>query len=397
MPPLPLDSVPLSARMTELAAVLTLLGLPALAIALISLRLTLKRRAMRAYRETLLAPYERLPHDCFRHAGQVFRLLVDPNPLFGRDFSVRLSTFVNSTLEFEVRVARNVPTKTPQRLASDPFYGPLVLDTPAPDETIEHLMAVKPTLARVLPSRWRAYSKVHCEVVLSANPTTPRDLGVDLEALAALAAVPAARRPSGGTWTIRSGFERDVPLWHWKPDQRARLPEGTRRWCVSAWYDNAYLNLALAKFLWRLGDVRVITMEHDLWFLEHAFGRTLPVKDCLAELTPEMAVAGDQWLDGELVSGLVAGAAPEAFRGAIKFTLHDRALTAGARLTARRLFDDEFSWFSGEYEILSASISDEALRSAFRETAEEFHAEVKEIDRPFSFKLLKEDRLEMSL
>ncbi len=373
-----------------------IVGLPLAAIGMVALRLRAKRRAVDAHVKRLLAPYERLPHDCFRADGRVFRLVADTNPLFSRDVSLRLSTFVPSSLEFEIREARNVPTKTPQKLAGDPFYRGLVLDAPSPDEAVAHLLDAKEPLAAVLPSRWRAYSKLHCEVVLSANARTHDDLAPDLRALAALAALPASRAPRGGTWTIRRGFEEHMPAWHWKPDQRARLAPDARRWCVSAWYDNAYLNAALARFFWSLGDVRVVTLERDLWFLEHAFDRAFAVRNNQVELTPDAAVAGDQWLDGELAGLLVAGTAPDAFAGAIKFTLLDRALASGARFFARRLFDDEFSWFSGEYEIVSDALSDDDVTAAFEKTAGEFGAAVKEIERPFSFKLLKEDRLDLS-
>lgn len=378
---------------------LCVVGLPLAVIGIVALRIRAKRRAVDALVDRLLAPYERLPHDCFRANGRVFRLVADTNPLFSRDASLRLSTFAPTTLELEIRAARNVPTKTPQKLADDPYYRRYVLDAPSADEAVAHLLAVKETVARILPSRWGAYSKIHCETVLSANKATHGDLAPDLPVLAALAAAPAAREPRGGTWTLRRGFEPHVPAWHWKPEQRARLPQRASRWCVSAWYDNAYLNRALARFLWSLGDVRVVTTENDLWFLEHAFGRPFPVRDLQVELAPDAAVAGDQWLDGELVGGLVAGAAPDAFARAIKFTLHDRsldALNAGARFIARRLFDDEFSWFSGEYEIVSAVLTDDDVASAFEKAADEFGAAVKEIDRPFSFKLLKEDRLDLA-
>ncbi len=376
--------------MTKLLVLLFLVGLPAIAIGAIILRIRMKRVRAEGLAALLTAGHERLPHDCFRALGRVFRLQVDLNPLFSRDFGLRLSTFADTTLEFEIRAARNVPTKTPQKLAGDPFYRRFVLDTLAPEESVEHLLAVKETLARVFPSRWGAYSKYHCEVVLSANAATHESVELDLPALAALAAVPAARRPTGGTWTIREGWEPQLPAWHWRPDQRARLPEGVRRWCVSAWYDNAYLNLPLAKFLWSLAGLRVVTLS-DLWFLERAFGRPVPVSGNLVELTPEMAVAADQWTDGEFFLGAVTDG---DFAGAIKFNVHDRAI--GARVYVRRLFDDEFSWFSGEYEILSAALTDREVRDAFGKAAEEAGAAVKEIERPFSFKLLKEDRLDLS-
>ncbi len=382
--------------MTGYLTLFFLVALPIATLLLVAGRIVSKRKRVDARVAMLLAPFEKLPHGCFRHDGRVYRLLADVNPVFSRGFNLRLSTFAPTTLDFEIRAARNVPTKTPQKLAEDRFYKRFVLDSPAPDEAVEHLLAAKDTLARAFPSRWGAYSKYQCELVLSANTAVHEDLAPDLAALTALAAVPAERRPRGGTWTIREGFEEHLPAWHWKPEQRARLPDGTRRWCVSAWYDNAYLNRAICSFLWTLGDMRVVTLESDLWFLEHAFGRAFPVVDNIVQLTPEMAVAADQWLDGDFFAAAVAGVSAEAFHGAIKFDIHDHAIAAKPDVYVRRLFDDEFSWFSGEYEIVSATLSDDQVRSAFEASAKEHEAVVKQIERPFSFKLLKEDRLDLS-
>jgi hypothetical protein len=86
------------------------------------------------------------------------------------------------------------------------------------------------------------------------------------------------------------------------------------------------------------------------------------------------------------------------FAAETRFRFHDAAIYLLPRLEfyARRLYDDEFSWFSGEYEIVSARLEEDAVRAALEEVAKEFGASVKTIERPFSFKLLKDDRLDLS-
>lgn len=147
-----------------------------------------------------------------------------------------------------------------------------------------------------------------------------------------------------------------------------------------------------------------LTPAESLSFIEEGFGKPAAVQGHLVELAPDMAVAADQYLDGEFFSGLLVplpgeeAAVRERFARETRFRFHDAAVDLLPRLAfyARRLYDDEFSWFSGEYEIVSAHLDDSAVRAALEETAAESGATVKEIERPFSFKLLRDDRLDLS-
>ncbi|HEY3225942.1 MAG TPA: hypothetical protein VGK61_02965 [Planctomycetota bacterium] len=404
--------------MTGALFLLLILGIPAAAAAAVALRIQSKRQARDRFVESLglrLAGIgaEGFAGGRFRRGGRTFRLAADINPLFSNQFDLRLSTFCDSVLEFEIRRARNVPVPLPEPLRSDALFRGCALDAPSPTEPARYLSSVRESLARSFPERWGAFSKMHCELVLSANRFAPGawdDAGLrgDLETLAALAAVPAWREPKGGTWTFREGFEPRQAGWHWKPEQKARLPEGTRRWCVSCWSDNAYLNRPLIRFFRTLAgpaSTLWLTPAEDLGFLEEGFGRRAQAQGHLAELDPpEMAVAADQYLDGEFFAGLLA-AAPDRLDGIRKrfaaetrFRFHDAAidLLPGLRFYARRLYDDEFSWFSGEYEIVSATLEEHEVRGALDSVAKEFGAVVKEIERPFSFKLLRDDRLDLS-
>jgi hypothetical protein len=246
---------------------LLILGLPiASAIAVV-----LRVRSKRAARDRFVAALgprlaaigaEGFDDGHFRYGGRAFRFAADINPLFSSSFDLRLSTFCDSVLEFEIRRARNVPAALPEALRSDALFRGCALDAPSAEEPARYLAAMRDKLAGSFPRRWAAFSKMHCELVLSANRFAPEawdgaEARGDLEALAAMASVPAWREPKGGTWTYRTGFERHIAEWHWKADQRARLPEGARRWLVSAWVDNAYLNRPLIRFFRKLaGPVR---------------------------------------------------------------------------------------------------------------------------------------------
>ncbi|MBI4566030.1 MAG: hypothetical protein HY716_15190 [Planctomycetes bacterium] len=404
--------------MKGLLPALLVIGLPAIAIVAVMLRAAAKRRArqrlwreIRARLNALGAVEER--GAAFRWNQRVYTLTISLNPIFSSSFDVRLSTFCDSVLEFEVRKARHVPLPLPEPLRVEPRFRGCALDAPSTQEPTEYLLTVKEPLGRVFPERWNAFSKMHCELVLSANRFRPEawneeSIRTDLEALAEMAKVPAWRRVHGGAWTYREGFEPKVDPWHWKPEQRARLPEGSKRWGVSCWYDNAYLNRALTRFLGRLaGTCRIlwVTSAGDLSFLEHGFERPAAVKHHLVELdSPDMAIAADQYLDGEFFSGAMAleeddhSLAAARFGPAARLQFHDAAIDLLPRLRFyfRRLYDDEFPWFSGEYEIFSARLRDGEVREALEATAEEFGARVQDIDRPFSFKLLREDRLDIS-
>jgi hypothetical protein len=195
-----------------------------------------------------------------------------------------------------------------------------------------------------------------------------------------------------------------VPQWHWRVDQRAALPESVRREAVSYWRENSYLNDGLVRLFERLAGGRrmfVLTAAEHLDFLELAFGKPVRRHGALVEVDdPRMLVAADQYLDGEFFAGLlVADGVPAGFEHVPRHAFHDAAVAALPRVYfyARRLFDDEFSWFSGEYEILSMRLAEDEVRKALDVLAFELHADLKDIDRRFSFKLIRDElKLEMT-
>ena len=106
---------------------------------------------------------------------------------------------------------------------------------------------------------------------------------------------------------------------------------------------------------------------------------------------PDMPVAADLLTDGEFFGGLlVAKDLPEGFESEQmpKVGFHDAAIKAFRKCDfyARRLFDDEFSWFSGEYEIVSARPLD--VRGVLSRIATDIGAQVMDIDRRFNKRIV---------
>ena len=182
-----------------------------------------------------------------------------------------------------------------------------------------------------------------------------------------------------------------MPQWHWRHDQRPRLPKDVKRYCFSYWQDSPLLNPPILRVLGELsgsGRGFFISSTEDLRFLEYGFDRRdLACWGALLELkNPDMPVAADLLTDGEFFGGLlVAKDLPPGFESEQmpKVQFHDAAIKVLRKCDfyARRLFDDEFSWFSGEYEIVSAYPLD--VRGAIEKVARELGAQVMDIDRRF--------------
>jgi len=342
-------------------AVCVLLGLPLLALLAGWLRLKKKELARDAYLDEVgarlrAAGLEPLGWGVYRLEGKFVKVEAGTNPLLSRRFSVRIAAWSDTVHEFELR-----------RGAKPPYefegFAPLL-------------------------ERWDSAGKFNLECYAAGVRSDP-ELLPDLKLLAGLAGQPLAKPCRGKTFTVREGFEAKVPQWHWRHDQRPRLPDGTHRWCVSYWHGDPYLNAGLMKLFEALAGTRrkfYISDAEDLSFAEYAFGRRgLDVHGTLVELPHAAAAIGaDRTLDGEFFGGLLAaGEVPAGWDDVPRYRFHDRAIDSirQVHFYARRLFDEEFSWYSGEYEILSVHPLD--VRGALTRVAEELGAQVLEIDRRF--------------
>ncbi|HEU4334293.1 MAG TPA: hypothetical protein VFT32_07335, partial [Candidatus Eisenbacteria bacterium] len=112
-----------------------ILGIPAAAAIAVALRIRSKRAARDRFLAAL-APRlaaigaEPLEDGRIRYGGRAFRFAADTNPLFSSSFDLRLSTFCDSVLEFEIRRARHVPV-LPEALRADPLFRGCALDAPS--------------------------------------------------------------------------------------------------------------------------------------------------------------------------------------------------------------------------------------------------------------------------
>jgi len=318
----------------------------------------LARYLAEAQDELKTAGAEPLGEGFFQWNGRGGKIDASPNPLFRRGFSVRVAAWSDTVHEFELQRGRPVPAEFER-------FSPLL-------------------------ERWDSAGKMVTECYAAGVTESPR-LSTTFRTLLDLSTLPLAKTWRGGTFTYREGFEEKVPQWHWRHDQRPRLPKTVNRYCFSYWQDSPLLNPVILRVLWELsGSSRryFITPVDDLRFLEYGFGRReLDRRGALVELMkPDMPVAADLLTDGEFFGGLLAAKElPPGFESEDlpKVRVHDAAIQVlkSCDFYARRLFDDEFAWFSGEYEIVSTSSLD--VRGVLAKVAADVGGQVMDIDRRF--------------
>jgi hypothetical protein len=341
---------------------------PGMIAALIWFRLRAKDRLRDGYlaavREDLQAAgFEPVGDNIFRRGDRGATVEASTNPLFGRGFSVRLAAWSGTIHEFELRRGKPVPPEF------DAF--------------------------RPLLTRWDSAGKMYVDCYAAGITGDPR-VSADVTALLEIAKIPLAKTYRGGTFTYREGFEAKIPQWHWRHDQRPKLPKDVHRYCFSYWHDGPLLNPVVMRVLWELAGAShryILSDTEDLRFLEYAFeSRDLIRRGALLELLkPEMPVAADLRTDGEFFGGLlVAKDLPPGFEkeDLPRTKFHDTAIPVLGQVDfySRRLYDDEFSWFSGEYEIISIAPLD--VRGTISEIAREIGAQVMDIDRRFHKRLV---------
>jgi hypothetical protein len=341
---------------------------PALVFAVVGFRIRTKNARLKeflgAVREHLRdAGFEPLGDDIFRKGGRGATVEASTNPLFGRGFSLRLAAWSGTIHELELRRGRPVPPE---------------------------FEAFRPLL-----SRWDSAGKMFVDCYAAGVTENPR-VSEDLTALMEIARLPISKVYRGGTFTYREGFEDKIPQWQWRHDQRPKLPPNVHRYCFSYWQDGPLLNPVIMRVLWELsGDAHryILSDTEDLRFLEFAFERRdIASWGALLELMkPEMPVAADLRTDGEFFGGMFAAKElPDGFEreGLPRTKFHDAALKVLRKVDfyARRLYDDEFAWFSGEYEIVSIPPLD--VRGVISRIASEIGAQVMDIDRRFHKRLV---------
>ena len=353
----------------RLTGIAVLVLLPVAAIAATWLRRRWKEKAMEPFTGEVqkvftAAGWEPMGHGRYRRDMRGFKFELSTNPLFARGFTLRLAAWSSTIHEFELKRGRPVPGEFTA-------YAPLL-------------------------ERWASAGKMFTECYAAGVVEGP-PAAEDIELLAGLARQPLEKTWRGGTFTIREGWEKGVPQWHWRHDQRPKLPRDASRFCVSYWNESPLLNPPLLRLFTRLaGDAPMYYLSdtEDLSFLQYAFERRdLACRGALLELkNPAMPVAADLHTDGGFFGGLlVARELPEGFEveGMPSRLFHDAAIKVLRKcfLYARRLWDDEFAWYSGEYEIVSAYPVD--VRGAVTALAAEMGAQVLEIDRRFHKRIVR--------
>jgi len=343
---------------------LVLVVLPAFIFGIVWLRIRVKEKLKEKYywdmvKDLREAGIEPVDYGIFRGG----KIDISLNPLFARGFTVRVAAWSTTIHDQELQRGKPVPPEFEK---------------------------FKPLLAR-----WPTAGKMVTECYAAGVTDDPK-LSSTFKELLELSKVPLSKPCRGGTFTYREGFEQTVPQWHWRHDQRPKLPKDVQRYCFSYWNDSPLLNPILMRVLWELSaDSRrfFISSTEDLRFLEHGFSRQdIACWGALLELKdPAMPVAADLLTDGEFFGGLLAARdLPAGFESEDmpKVRFHDAAINVFRKCDfyARRLYDDENSWFSGEYEIVSTRPLD--VRGTLSRIATEIGAQVMDIDRRFNKRIV---------
>jgi hypothetical protein len=325
--------------------------------------------------------------------GRKFQVEAEPPKVLGRSHELTVAMFTDQAHEFYLRRAGGLPGHP---MADDEFYRNYSIEGRLGPPLDRYLKTpqVREILSRVLPGRWRTFAKAFVVIYFSGNEfdarrVDARELGLAFKALRALD-LPIEDPPGGGTLTFRSGFEADVPPWHWTAEAVRELPPNVKRAVVSYYRDNAYLNVVLVDLFRHLaGASRKIFLSdrHDLGFLRHAYGDAVRLEGGRLETDRlDAPAAADQYLDGGFFSGFVA-----VDSDVPKDPL--RSL-ADVKFCVRRLLDDEASWFSGEYEILSVHLTEEEIAQALEKIALKYDAGILPLERRFTVKLFRDERFE---
>lgn len=348
--------------------------------------------------------------------GRRHELWIEPPTLLSDNLYLRVSLYTPRIFEFTVKQAQGVEAPAIADFRDDPLYRGYDMQSPNPQELrafLDH-PRTRRIFEAAVAGRWKILEQRALRLSLEDNlihdsRIDAAELAVALRALRALDQAPPApiARTSGGVFTFRFGFEPDVPPWHWPIDELRKLPRRVRRFAVSYWRDGPLLNDGLTALLVELCGPDAlpwfVTDLADVSFVEHAFGRVFERRGAIFESRHAEAVAAaDRFTDGAFFQGLACVRSPEkasAFEGARRHQFHELAASRldGLRLWARRLLDDEASWYSGEIEILTLELDEGAVREAVERAARRHAATVTEIDRRFSIKLFRDESFEYSI
>lgn len=343
----------------------------------------------------------------FEFEGRRFQVEVEAPGLLGGPLGLTVALFTERVHEFYVRRAGGLPLHP---LPEDEFYRDYSIEGRLGPRLEEYLLRpdVKEVLRRAMAGRWRTFGKAFVILYFSGNEfdstrLDAAELKLALKSLKHLD-LPIDDPLRGGAFTFRSGFEADVPPWHWSAEAVRALPPDVTRAVVSYYHDNPCLNEGLVDFFYELaGNARkVFVSDHEsLGFLRSAFGDAVRQEGTLIETDRrDVPPAADQYLDGGFFAAFFAvdGPLPASLKGLQRFALHDAAVRElpNLRFYVRRLLDDEASWFSGEYEILSTKLDARDFAAVLEKLAPRYGAKIMPLERRFTLKVFRDEKFEYS-
>lgn len=341
----------------------------------------------------------------YEFEGRRYQIEVEAPGLLGGPLGLTVALFTDRVHEFYIRRAGGLPTHP---MPQDEFYKDYSMEGRLSPALLQYFARpdVKQILQRVMPGRWKTFGKGFVILYFSDNefPLERLDAAELRLALKSLRHLDAAIDDPlrGGAFTFRSGFEADLPPWHWSREAVHALPADITRAVVSYYHDNPYLNEGLVDFFYELaGSSRKFFVSHheSLDFLAHAFGLTLR-GTVLETDRRDASAAADQYLDGQFFEAMIAAdsALPESIASAPRHGLHDAAVRelANVKFYVRRLLDDEASWYNGEYEILSLHLTAEEFAAVLEKLAVKYGAKIMPLERRFTLKVFRDEKFEYS-
>lgn len=363
------------------------------------------RRAIESLLEEIGA--KRLDEETWEWNGRRYRVDCELPGLAGGPARVRLALYTPRSGQLTVSRASGLPVRFSPKLGAHPFYREYWIEG-VPQSAIEEFLLqpdVAALLSHLLPGRWKSFGKRVVELYLAGNEQDPSNWTREeiQAALVTLARLDQPwRDPNPRVITFRSGFEEDLLPWHWTGEQVASLPEETRRIVISLYEGGPLLNEGLVRIFQELGGGPgvFLTPAGDLFFLRHAFGDCFEREGRVFRSSiPAVPAAADAYLEGKFFGGFAAvSQAPKRWRTLAPHEF-DRALRehlSEARLIARRLWDEEGAWYSGEYELLTVRMTDEEILGGLERAATALGARIVEIESRFHPKMFRDEEFDFT-
>lgn len=347
----------------------------------------------------------------YRIGHSVYNIIPEPSITIGTSIRLKLSVYSDSLFDYSINEAHSLPEMRTLKIYEDPFYKNFSIEGNTSNQLESFLLSenVK-TLVKKLMGKWKRLQKNYLELSVSENKfqydkLTTDDLKTFLKTLEALNLIELNHKPTGGFITVRTGFEKNIPPWHWKKEQINGLPADIQRVCFSFYDRNPYLNQLVVEIISILCGNRksyYLTDYENPNVINYSFESSFEYENPLFSTEDLRGVISvDNYSDGKFFQGFIALDRNEAshfFKNAKRYQFDEIASKNIDKLYfyVKRLLDHEGAWYSGEYEIISLYLTPKEIADALQTAAQNYDAKLLKIDAPFSPKIFSDEKFEFS-